>query len=100
MRTLVERLSAKPWSELIGGITGMGAATTAVLLDVSRSRSYDPALCATAGGRYCDEPLLPPALGWALVAFGVTVLLLVVVAMGLKLWRGVQGSNRGAGAGT
>jgi hypothetical protein len=75
---------------LTGHLIGMAGATAAVLVDVTRSRSYDPALCATAGGHYCDQSLLPPALGWSLVAVGIAALLLVFVAIGLKFWRAQQ----------
>ena len=100
MRSVIERLATKPWLELTGSITAMGVATVAVLLDISRSSSYDPARCATAGGDYCDEPLLPTAIGWALVAVGVVALVLVFVAIGLKLFRGTQEPPTGADAGT
>jgi hypothetical protein len=90
MRTVVERLATKPWLELTGYLIGMGAATVAVLADISRSRSYDPAICAVVGGHYCDEPLLPPAIGWVLVAVGVIALVLVFAAIGLKLWQRMQ----------
>lgn len=97
MRRVVERLATKPWLELTGHITGMSLATIAVLVDVSRSRSHDPALCATVGGHYCDESLLPPAIGWALVAVGVAALVLVFVAIGLKLSRRAREPTTGAG---
>jgi hypothetical protein len=97
---VIERLATKPWLELTGSLTAMGAATAAVLLDISRSRSYDPVQCATAGGHHCDEPLLPTAIAWGLVAVGVAAVLLVFVAIGLKVSRRAQDPPTQRDAGT
>jgi hypothetical protein len=62
MLKMVDRLASKGWLELTGSLTGMAVATVTALFDAYKSASYDPALCATSGGIYCEKPLLPSRL--------------------------------------